>query len=136
MPPGDRMENELTLGPRGHVYLDVSWPGVTARACWDTGAGATVVDRTFWLTYPELFEQIGATIGTDANGDQNETPVLLMEGPVIGQHSFARHKVVAVDLSQVNSTLEWPMDLILGYPTIRLADWLLDFPARRWTITS
>ena len=37
----------------------------------------------------------------------------------------------AVDLSQVNSTLEFPMDLILGYPTIGQADWLFDFPAKR-----
>jgi hypothetical protein len=28
------------------------------------------------------------------------------------------------------------MDLILGYPTIRQADWLFDFPARRWTLTN
>jgi predicted aspartyl protease len=136
VPAGVRMDNELTLGPRGHVYLEVSWPGVTARACWDTGAGATVVDRAFWLAHPELFEQIGATAGTDANGDQAETPLLLMNGPVIGQHQFTGHKAVAVDLAQVNSTLEYPMDLILGYPTIRLANWLFDFPARRWTITS
>jgi hypothetical protein len=27
------------------------------------------------------------------------------------------------------------MDLILGYPTIRQADWLFDFPARRWAVT-
>jgi hypothetical protein len=77
--PGISMENELTLGPRGHIYVEASWPGVTARACLDTGAGATV-------------------------------------------------------LSQVNSTLDKPMDLILGYPTILLADWLFDFPARRWTV--
>jgi len=27
------------------------------------------------------------------------------------------------------------MDLILGCPTLRQADWLLDFPAIRWTVT-
>ncbi len=32
--------------------------------------------------------------------------------------------------------IEIPMDLILGYPTIRQADWLLDFPAKRWAVTS
>lgn len=90
----------------------------------------------FWLSHPELFTQIGATAGTDANGDQTETPSLLMNGPVIGQHAFSRHKAVAVDLSPLNSTLEKPMDLILGYPTISLAGWLYDFPAGRWTITN
>jgi hypothetical protein len=58
-----------------------------------------------------------------------------MAGPVIGQRTFGSHKVVAVDLSGVNSTLDYPMDLILGYPTIRQADWLFDFPARRWAVT-
>jgi hypothetical protein len=31
---------------------------------------------------------------------------------------------------------EYPMDLILGYPTLRQADWLFDFPAKRWTLTN
>lgn len=128
--------DQLMLGPRGHVYLDARWPSVTAQACWDTGAGATLVNRAFWLSHPELFEQIGVTVGTDANGDQAETPLLLMDGPVIGEHTFSGHKAVAVDLAQVNATLENPMDLILGYPTIRQADWLFDFPAGRWAVTS
>ncbi len=132
--PETQAGNQLTLGSRGHIYIDVGWPGITARACWDTGAGATVVDRAFWLSHPELFEQIGVTTGTDASGDQTETPVLLMAGPVIGQHTFRRHKAVAVDLAAVNDGIEIPMDLILGYPTIRQADWLFDFPAKRWAV--
>jgi hypothetical protein len=135
-PPGINAGHKLSLGPRGHVYVEVHWPGVSGRACWDTGASATVVDRDFWLSHPQLFEQVGVTVGTDANGDQAETPLLLMAGPVIGQRAFLRHKAVAVDLSEVNGTLEYPMDLILGYPTIRQADWLFDFPADRWTMTS
>lgn len=133
-PPGIRADNVFMRGPRGHVYLDVHWQEISAQACWDTGAGATVVDRAFWFSHPELFEQIGVTVGTDVNGDQAETPVLLMAGPVIGEHRFSRHKVAAVDLSPVNGTLEQPMDLILGYPTIRQADWLFDFPAQRWAV--
>lgn len=133
-PLGTRAGTELMIDPRGHVYVDVHWPGVRAQACWDSGAGATLVDRAFWLRHPQLFEEIGASPGTDANGNQAETPLLLMTGPVIGQHAFSRHKVVAVDLSAVNATLEYPMDLIVGYPTIRQADWLFDFPARRWTV--
>jgi hypothetical protein len=135
-PAACRVDNELILGRRGHVYVDVHWPGVSARACWDTGAGATIVDRDFWLSHPDLFEQLGVSAGTDANGEHVETPLLIMAGPVIGQRTFSRHKAVAVDLSLVNSTLEYPMELILGYPTIRQADWLFDFPARRWTLTS
>jgi hypothetical protein len=70
---------------------------------------------------------VGMSTGTDATGESDETPLLLMAGPVIGQHAFARHKVVAADLSKMNSNLAVPMDLILGYPTIRQADWLFTF---------
>jgi hypothetical protein len=27
------------------------------------------------------------------------------------------------------------MDMILGYPALREADWLFGFPARRWALT-
>ena len=134
-PPGIRAENDLLLDRRGHVYVEVHWPDASGRACWDTGSGATIVDRGFWVGHPELFEQIGVSVGTDGNGEQAETPLLLMAESVIGQRMFNRHKAVAVDLSPVNSTLEYPMDLILGYPTMRQADWLFDFPAKRWMLT-
>ena len=133
--PGGEAGHELLTGRRGHPYVEVNWPGVSGLACWDTGAGATVVNRDFWLGHPGLFEPIGTSAGTDALGEQAETPLLRMAGPVIGQRAFGSHKVVAVDLSGVNSTLDYPMDLILGYPTIRQADWLFDFPARRWAVT-
>ncbi len=134
-PPGVQADNPLVRDRRGHPYVDVQWPGVSGHACWDSGAGATVVDRAFWLGHPSLFEQVGVSAGTDANGAAVETPLLLMAGPVIGRRAFSRHKVVAVDLSGVNGTADYPMDLILGYPTIRQADWLFDFPAGRWTLT-
>jgi predicted aspartyl protease len=134
-PPGVRAENEIVSDRRGHVYVDVRWPGVSGQACWDTGAGATLVDRGFWRCHPELFERVGTSVGTDVNGDRLETPLLLMAAPVIGQRRFSGHNAVAVDLSGVNRTAGRPMDLILGFPTIRQADWLFDFPAGRWTLT-
>ena len=136
MSSGIEHGNDLVRGPGGHVYVDVRWPGVTGQACWDTGSGPTVVDRDFWLSHPGLFEQVGVTIGTDGNGDKVETPLLLMSGPFIGGREFSPHKVAAVDLSRVNAALDSPVDLILGYPTIRQADWLFDFPSGRWTLTS
>jgi hypothetical protein len=136
VPPGCLPERDLLMSSRGHVYVDVKWPGVTGQACWDTGSGATIVNRDFWQEHPGLFEEIGTSVGTDGSGARAETPVLMMAAPVIGQRAFTAHQAVAVDLSRVNSTLEYPMDLILGYPTLRQADWLFDFPAKRWTLTS
>jgi hypothetical protein len=135
-PPGWQAGHDLLMDSRGHVYVDVHWPGVTGHACWDTGSGPTVVNRGFWLGHPELFQEIGVTTGTDATGAQAETPVLIMAEAIIGQRAFGSHKAVVVDLSPVNSSLEYPMDLILGYPTLRQADWLFDFPARRWVLTN
>jgi predicted aspartyl protease len=131
--PADQV---LRSSSRGHPYVDVRWPGVTGHACWDTGSSATIVNRDFWRAHPELFEETGTTSGTDGSGTQAETPTLLMAGPVIGQRAFADHRAVAVNLSGANSTTDYPMDLILGYPTLRQADWLFDFPAQRWTLTS
>jgi predicted aspartyl protease len=125
---------ELRMDSHGHAYVDVHWPGVTAQACWDTGAGITIVNRDFWRAHRRLFEEIGTTTGTDATGATLQTPVVLVAQAVIGGRSFGRHKAAVVDLSQANSTLELPMDVILGYPALRQADWLFDFPASRWTV--
>jgi hypothetical protein len=134
-PSGYQADQDLLMSSRGHVYVDVQWPGVIGQACWDTGSTATIVNREFWLEHPELFEEIGTSTGTDGGGAQAGTPVLMMAAPVIGQRVFAPHRVVAADLSSANSAAEHPMDLILGYPTLRQAEWLLDFPAGRWTLT-
>ena len=134
--PGAELDNELLMDRRGHAFVEVHWPGASARAVWDTGSGPTLVNRDFWLGHPGLFEQIGLLEGTDAGGERSETPLLLMAESVIGQRAFGRHKAVAVDLSRVNSSADYPMDLILGYPALRQADWLFDFPARRWTLTT
>lgn len=133
-PAAGQAGRDLRMNSRGHVYVEVSWSGVAAQACWDTGAGGTIVNRDFWLAHRRLFEEIGTSAGTDATGATVETPVVLVAQAVIGGRSFGRHKAAVVDLSRVNSTLELPMDLILGYPALRQADWLFDFPARRWTV--
>jgi hypothetical protein len=140
----DRSTLELTSGPapeatlplqvddRGHLYTPASWGDVIASACWDSGAGSTVVDEGFVAAHPELFTPIGTTVGADNSGTTAETPLYLMTGPVIGGAQFAASQVVAVDLGPVNESLQYPMDLIVGPPTYRQANWLFDVPARRW----
>jgi hypothetical protein len=132
---------ELTLTRRGHCYVDVRWPArdgraaVTGRACWDTGADATIVSESFWRAHSDLFEETGTTVGTDSTGTQMETSTLAVEDYHIDGRTFSGHTAVAVDLTHANAALEIPMDLILGYPTLRQANWLFDFPARRWALT-
>ena len=124
----------LITDERKHCYVELDWIDAQAQACFDTGAGLTIVNQAFIDKHPRLFEPAGTSTGTDATGASFEAPVFLMAGPVIGGTQFAAHTVAAIDLAPVNATLDLPMDLILGYPTIRQASWLFDFPARRWSL--
>jgi hypothetical protein len=131
----DLAVQELLLDARYHPYVDLHVRTLRARAVWDTGAGMTVVDTNFVARHPALFHRAGESTGRDASGFEMETPTFIMEESVIGERTFPTHKVAGVDLSAVNATLEMPMDFILGYNTLRRADWLFDFPNRRWAIT-
>jgi hypothetical protein len=136
---GGQASLDLHTDGRGQVYLDVGWPdvpGLSGYACWDSGAGITIVHEEFWHAHRDLFTSIGTAVGTDASGKQRQTPLALMSGLVIGGRPFRPHKAAIVDLSAANATVERPMDLVLGYPTYSQADWLFDFPARRWAPTS
>jgi hypothetical protein len=123
---------ELILGDRGHPYVELTWDGVTASALWDSGSGITVVDQGFLDRNPGLFVAAGVSIGTDSTGAQFSTPMFEMAGPAIGGVRFPAARAVVVDLGPVNRELQYPMDVIVGAPLIRQANWLLDFPARRW----
>jgi gag-polyprotein putative aspartyl protease len=125
----------LIMGERKHCYVELDWTNAQAQACFDTGAGMTVVDRSFIEEHPRLFEAAGTSAGTDATGAYVEMPMFLMAGPVIGGTQFASQTVAAIDLAPANARLDLPMDLILGYPIIRQASWLFDFPARRWSLS-
>jgi predicted aspartyl protease len=133
--PAGQASLPLEIGDHGHAYLDVHWPGITARACFDTGAGITLVSQDFLRAHPRLFTTAGTSTGTDGSGAQVQTATFVMTGAHIGDALFAPHKAAATDLSHLSDQATQPVDLILGYPTLRQADWLLDFPARRWALT-
>jgi hypothetical protein len=118
----------LDRSPRGHPFLDLRWPDATARAIFDTGAGITVVDTSFVRAHPDLFTHAGATTGTDSAGTEATFDLYQMAAVTIGDRGFPPTRVAVVDLPQVNGR----MDAALGYPTIRQAVWLFDFPANRW----
>jgi hypothetical protein len=126
----------LLMDDASHPYVEVTWPGVTANSVWDSGAGITIVDRAFWSEHRGLFEDLGSSVGTDSTGAQVETQTYTVAAPRIGGQQFDPHKVAVVDLSEPNSKLDRPMDMILGYPALRQANWLFDFPRRQWRITS
>lgn len=125
----------LYLDDVGHAYLDVAMEAGTASAVWDTGAGITVVDTSLIAQHRQMFDKVRPTTGTDGAGQTQQTPTYIM-GPVsIAGATFEAQKVAAVDLSAANATLDRPMDLILGYPTLRQATWYMTFPQRQWALS-
>jgi hypothetical protein len=125
----------LLMDERFHPYVDVQFERANAQAVWDTGASLTIVDTNFVNKHPELFQPVGQSTGTDSTGAQMETPMFLMAATMIGGCEFPPHRAAGVDLSAVNATLEISMDMILGYSTLRQANWLFDFPRRQWAIS-
>lgn len=126
---------ELFFDSKFHPYIDIHFGTLRAKTVWDTGASITVADINFIKKHPAFFQEVGQSTGTDASGFKMETPMFIMSVTQIGDNAFPPHKVAGVDLSHVNSTIEVPMDLILGYSTLSKANWLFDFPRKKWAIS-
>jgi hypothetical protein len=127
--------HKLLVDSKFHPYLEVEFGRAQAKAVWDTGASLTIVDLNFIKQQPALFEELGQSTGTDGTGAEQQTSLFLMSPILIGNKEFPAVKVAGVDLSGVNSNIEVPMDLILGYNLLAKAHWLFDFPGRRWAIS-
>jgi hypothetical protein len=130
--PAAEADLDLIVDERGHPYVELAWGDVTASACWDSGGGVTVVDKAFADAHPELLVPAGSSSGTDSTGAQFEVSTFTLAGPTIAGTAFPSARVAVLDLAPVNAGLKLPMDVILGAPTMRRANWLFDFPARRW----
>jgi Aspartyl protease len=126
---------DLLLDSKFHPYVDVQCGTTMGKAVWDTGASLTIADTTFIRSWSSCFQEVGEATGTDSTGAEMRTPMFIVSGLSVGNQVFPPHRVAGVDLSHVNSTIEVPMDMILGYNTQSKANWLFDFPRRRWAIT-
>ena len=131
----DASYHDLALDSRFHPYVPLRFGAVTASAVWDTGAGITVADMGFIARNPALFQAAGQSQGTDSTGTSVATPMFTMRGATVGEGALAPLRVAGVDLSGVNAAIETPMDIIIGYNLMRAANWLMDFPRRRWAIS-
>jgi hypothetical protein len=120
----------LERGQRGHCYLPVALPGGRmVRALWDTGADVTVIDRELLASHPDLFTALTSATGTDAAGATMDTEVGRLEAYSIAGVRFAGHLVAVADLPE-------PLQMILGYPTLRQAIWSMDLPSGRWGVST
>jgi len=125
---------DLFVGKKFHPYVNIHFGKTQATAVWDTGAGITIVDMNFIKKHSSYFKEVGQSIGTDSTGAKMKTPMFIMGKTIIANNEFPPHKVAGVDLSHLNSTTEVPMDLILGYNSLSKANWLFDFPNKKWVI--
>jgi predicted aspartyl protease len=127
---------DLFLGERFHPYVNmVMSDGTQAEGVWDTGAGITVFDIGFIRKHSEIFSKVGTSTGKDSSGTSQETPMYQLKEFVIGGRKFPSVRVAGVDLSVPNSTIKTPMDFILGYNVISKANWIFDFPNKKWAIS-
>lgn len=122
----------LQTSAKCHPCVDVKLENITARAVWDTGASITIVDSNFIEKYPNLFTTDGASEGTDATGASFETPMYKMNACTIGDRAFPEVRVTSVDFSHINANSDTPMDMIVGYNILSKANWLFDFPNKKW----
>lgn len=126
----------IFLDRGSHVYFDLIWPEVTASAVLDTGASVSVVDTAFVEAHPGLFVDNGSSSGTDSSGTTIDTRMVQMRGPRILGRSFASTSAAVVDLGLVNQMIERRMELIIGWPILRQANWAIDHPNHSAALTA
>lgn len=122
------MENDLI------PFIPVEIATVTGNAVWDTGASITLVASSFVEQHPHLFTKLGSETGTDSTNTQMETPTYIMSGLKISGREFQPMKVAAIPFSISQDKVENPINIILGYPTLKQANWIFDFPNKKWGI--
>jgi hypothetical protein len=108
--------------------VPVQWGETIVNAVWDTGAGITLVDRTWAETHPEIVtitHEFGT--GTDVFGNTGRNPKGRLAPCRIGNVTFPEQDCGVPDLSGLDITM------FLGLPLISHADWYMDFPQRRWS---
>jgi hypothetical protein len=109
--------------------VPVHWEGASTNAIWDTGAGITIVHRTWAEAHPDIVtitDEFGT--GTNITGATGRNPKGRLASCRIGRATFPEQAC-----GVTNSPGLEGIDLIVGLPLISQANWYMDFPERRWT---
>jgi len=122
----------LVLSSHNHPHMIVEWPTASAVAIYDTGASVTIVDTDFAQNHPSLFVPHRNSTGTDANGNQSATAMVIMQSCRIGEREFSPSLAAIAPIAGIQPAGDPPFDLILGYPIISQAGWAVDFGTGTW----
>jgi hypothetical protein len=108
--------------------VPVQWGETIVDGVWDTGAGITIVDRTWAEAHPEIVTITKEfDTGTDVYGNTGRNLKGRLAPCRIGNVTFPEQDCGLPDLSHLGITM------FLGLPLISHANWYMDFPQRRWT---
>ena len=125
----------LNGAPPSPPTVQVHWEQTSLDAAWDTGAGVTLVDRSWADRHPDIVSVHRETgRGTDVTGTEADHHWGALAPCRIGDLTFAEQKCAVLDLSPLNATLAHPVQIVIGLPLIAQASWYMDFPRRRWTV--
>jgi hypothetical protein len=116
--------------PQQTPSLPAQWPGATAEVVWDTGAGITIVNRSWADAHPSIVtiaDEYGT--GTDVEGRTGRNPKGRLAPCRIGNVTFSEQACGVAPLSGALSDVA----MIVGLPLISQADWYFDFLALTWT---
>nr|WP_295854341.1 aspartyl protease family protein [uncultured Microbacterium sp.] len=109
-----------------------SWGGVETDVLWDSGAEVTVIDEAFAARHAHLLDPLGAADAGDARGASRRVEVVRMAAVTIGGRSFPPSTAVVTPLAGMRRPGEPPLDVILGVPVLRRADWTLHLAEGWW----
>lgn len=125
----------LATEPHRTPTVEVIWDDTSVQAIWDTGAGTTIVDRTWADRHPEIVTMRNERgHGIDVTGTGSSHPWGTMAPCEIGGIEFGEQTCGVVDFAAMNATLTSPIQVIIGLPLIVQATWWMDFPSRRYAV--
>lgn len=134
--PPDLPSFPLAVLSSGQPMIEVRFGNHEATAVWDSGAALTAIDKAFADANPHLVEITGRSEIFDTSGARYTAETATMASCTIGGVEFPSTPCFVQDFSPINEAIDTPLKLAVGAPLMMLADWLFNFPAGTWAVTS